>query len=148
MKFRAKVIQAGKTATGIIVPDEIVSALGSSKRPAVKVTVNGYTYRSSIANMGGDFMVGISAYVREEAGVAGGDEIDVEIVLDTEPREVTVPPYLQAALDSDAQAKQFFESLSYSNKRRHILAIEAAKAAETRARRIEKSVSMFHDGQV
>ena len=83
---------AGKTATGIVVPAEVVEGLGSSKKPAVRVTINGYTYRSTVATVDAQYMVGVSADVREKAGVAGGDEVDVDIELDTEPREVTVPP--------------------------------------------------------
>src|SRR5438445_5998830 len=97
MRFRTTVLQSGATATGIEVPAEVVSALGS-KRPAVRVTLNGYTYRSTVASMGGRFMVGVSAKVREAAGVAGGDEVDVTLSLDTEPREVVVPSDLTEAL--------------------------------------------------
>ena len=147
MKFKATVLLAGKTATGVLVPDEIVEALGAGKKPAVSVTINGHTYRSSIASMGGKFMLGISAENRELAGVAAGDEITVNVELDTKPREVNVPDDLIAALNKDKKAKEFFEGLSYSNKLRHVLAIEGAKTAETRQRRIEKSVSLFHEGK-
>lgn len=144
MKFRTKILQAGKTATGIQVPPEVVAAMGTSKKPAVKVTMNGYTYRSTIAVMDGVFMVGVSADAREKAKVAGGDVVDVEIELDTAPREVTVPADFAAALKKDAKAKKFFESLSYSNKQRHVLAIEGAKTDETRQRRIAKAVETLH----
>jgi hypothetical protein len=146
MKFHATILTAGKTATGIRVPDKVVAALGSSKRPAVRVTLNGYTYRSSVASMGGKFMVGVSAEVRKNAGVAGGDAVDVDIELDTEPRVVKVPADFKQALDRDAKAKRFFDALAYSHKLRHVLAIEAAKAPETRARRIAKAVEMLRDG--
>jgi len=106
----------GKTATGIQVPAKIVESLGSGKRPKVRVTINGYTYRSSVAPMGGRFMLGVSAEVRDRAGVAGGDMLDVEIELDTAPREVSVPPDFAAALKRDADAKRFFDGLSYSKK--------------------------------
>ena len=147
MRFRTVIIQSGKTATGIEVPPEVVASLGSSKKPAVKVTINGYTYRSTVATMGGVFMIGVSAEVRANTGVAGGDEIDVDLELDTEVREVTLPSDFVAALDADAEAKRFFEGLSYSNKRRLVIPIEDAKAAETRQRRIEKTVSMLHEGR-
>ena len=147
MRFHTTILQGDKTATGICIPDEIVAALGTSKRPAVRVTLNGYTYRSTVAVMGGVFMVGVSAEVRKGAGVAGGDEIDVDIELDTEPREVTVPPDFADALDGDADAKRYFERLSYSHKRRHVLAIEDAKTAETRQRRIDKAISMLREGR-
>ena len=145
MKFRAKILQAGKTATGIQVPAQVVDSLGSGKRPKVRVTINHYTYRSSVASMGGKFMVGVSAETRVHARVAGGDEVDVEIELDAEPREVTVPPDFAAALRRDARAKRVFEGLSYSKKRWHVLSIEGAKTAETRQRRIANSVRILHE---
>jgi hypothetical protein len=148
MKFTARLEQEGKTATGIQVPEEIVTALGSSKRPAVSVTLNGYTYRSSVAMYNGRFMLPVSAEVRLKAGVAAGDQLDVEIELDTAPREVTVPPDFAAALDQEPEARRFFESLSYSNKRRFTLNIEGAKTAETRQRRIEKAVAQLKEGKV
>ena len=147
MRFRARIEQAGKTATGIEVPEKVVSALGSSKRPAVKATINGYTYRSSVASMGGRFMLGISADVREKAGVAGGDKVDVDLELDTEPREVTVPPDFAKALKADPKAKAFFDGLSYSYRRRFVQSIEGAKSAETRERRIAKSVASLRAGR-
>jgi hypothetical protein len=91
MRFRTTILQSGKTATGIEVPDEVMEALGSGKRPAVTVTVNGYSYRSTVATVGGRSMVGLSAEHRAGAGVAGGDEVEVDVELDTAPREVAVP---------------------------------------------------------
>jgi hypothetical protein len=147
MKFRTTLKLAGKTATGVEVPPEVVAQLGQSKKPAVRVTINGYTYRSTVATMGGRFMLPVSAEVRAGAGVAAGEEIEVAVELDTEPREVTVPADFMEALDNDADAKSAFEKLSYSNKRQHILAIEQAKTAETRQRRIEKSITTLREGK-
>jgi hypothetical protein len=146
MKFRTQVQLDGKTATGIRVPEEIVAALGPSKRPAVRVTIGDYTYRSSVTSMGGVFMLGISAEVRQNTGVAAGDEIEVDLEIDNESREVTVPPDLAAALEGDA--KRFFDGLSYSNKRRIVYSIEEAKTAETRQRRIDKAISSLSQGKV
>jgi hypothetical protein len=148
MKFRAKIELAGKTATGIEVPAAVVAKMGSSRKPAVRVTINGYTYRSTVATMGGRFMVGISAQVREAAGVAAGQNVDVGIELDTAPREVTVPADFARALSRDAAAKRFFEGLSFSNKQRIVISIEAAKAPETRERRLAKAVSSLRDGRI
>lgn len=148
MKLRARIDSTGKTAAGVRVPDEVVAALGPSKRPPVRVTFRGHTFRSSIASMGGVFMLGISSDVRKSSGVAAGDVVDFDIELDTQPREVAVPADLAGALDRDAKAKQFFDSLSYSNKRRLVIPIEAAKAAETRERRILKTVGMLRDGRI
>jgi hypothetical protein len=147
MKFQATILLGGKTATGIRVPPEVVANLGSSKKPAVRVTINGYTYRSTVATVSGEFMVGVSAEVREKAGVAAGDEVEVEIELDTAPREVTVPPDFAEALDADPAARRFFDSQSYSNKRRVVLSIEEAKTPETRQRRIAKAVTNLHEGR-
>jgi Bacteriocin-protection, YdeI or OmpD-Associated/Domain of unknown function (DUF1905) len=147
VRFRGTLELNGKTATGIRVPNEVVAALGSSKRPAVHVTFAGFTYRSSVASMRGVFMLPVSAEVRESAGVAAGDELEVTLELDTEPRVVTVPPDFAEALDRDAQARRFFAGLSYSNKLRYVLAIEGAKSDETRQRRIAKSVEALREGR-
>jgi hypothetical protein len=147
MRFRTTIVQSGKTATGIQVPDEVVEALGSGKRPAVKVTVNGYSYRNTVASMGGVFMVGLSAEHRAGAGVAGGDEVEVDVELDSAPREVTVPPELAAALDAEPAARATFDGLSYSNKSWHVLQVTGAKTEETRQRRIAKSVEALKQGR-
>ncbi|MGZ6544148.1 MAG: YdeI/OmpD-associated family protein [Actinomycetota bacterium] len=147
MRFRTTILKSDKTATGIHVPDEVVERLGAGKRPKVSVTINGYTYRSSVASMDGRFMVGVSATVRDGAGVAGGDTVDVDIELDTAPREVTVPPDFAAALRREPDAKRFFEGLSYSKQQWHVLSIEAAKTPDTRQRRIDKSVDMLREGR-
>jgi hypothetical protein len=145
MKFRTTILQGGKTATGIEVPPEVVAALSTSRKPAVKVTLNGYTYRSTLATMDGKFMVGVSADVREHAGVKGGDTVEVTLELDTEKREVAVPLDLAAALAKDAKAKRSFEALSYSNQRRYAELITGAKTEETRQRRVAKTVSELRE---
>jgi hypothetical protein len=147
MKFRAIVQQSGKTATGIQVPADVVESLGAGKRPKVSATINGYTYRSSVATLDGAFMLSVSADVRAHAGIAAGDEVEIDLELDTAPREVTVPPDFAAALDQDAEAKQIFEKLSYSHQQQHVLAIEGAKTAETRQRRIVKALSLLHESK-
>ncbi len=147
MKFRATIELAGKTATGIEVPAAVVTKLGSSKKPAVRVTIKGYTYRSTVASMGGRFMLPISAEVREAASVAAKDKVDVDVELDTAPREVTVPPDFAHALTRDPAAKRLFEGLSFSNKQRIVIAIASAKTPETRERRIAKSVSSLREGK-
>jgi hypothetical protein len=133
--------------TGIEVPPEIIAQLGTSKKPAVVVTVNGFTYRNTVAVMGGLFMISLSKERREAAGVKTGDKVEVTLELDTAPREVVVPPDFQAALDQDAEAKRFFESLSYSNKSRHVLSVEGTKNPETRQRRIEKAIETLRAGK-
>ena len=148
VKFHATLLQNGKTATGMRVPPAVVEALGAGERPPVRVTINGYTYRSSIAVMGGDYLLGVSAEARAGAGVAGGDELDVTLELDTAPREVTVPPELAAALAAVPAAQATFDGLSYSNKSWHVLQVEGAKSDETRQRRIARSVEALAAGKV
>lgn len=141
LSFTTIILQAGKTATGICVPDAIVEKLGAGKKPAVKITINGYTYRSTVAVMKGTFMIGVSAEVREKAGVKGGDKIEVQLELDTELREVVLPDDFRKSLDKNAKARKFYDSLSYSNKQRYVLPIGLAKTEETRQRRIEKALA-------
>ena len=144
MRFRTTILTAGKTATGIEVPPEVVETFGASKRPPVRVTVNGYTYRNTIAVMGGKYMVGVSAEHRAGARVGGGDVVDVDIELDDAPRTVEVPPGLAKALAKDKAAKATFDGLSYSNQRRHADGIASAKTDETRQRRLEKTLAELH----
>jgi len=147
MRFRTTILQGDKTATGIHVPDDIVEALGAGKRPKVSVTIRGYTYRSSIAVVDGVFMVGVSAENRAGAGVAGGEDVDVDIELDTAPRVVTVPADFAAALDAEPAARRTFDALSYSNQGWHVYQIEGAKTDETRQRRIGKSIEALREGR-
>jgi hypothetical protein len=147
MRFRAIVEQTGKTATGFRVPAHVVEALGSGRRPPVRVSIRGYTYRNTVAVMGGEYWLGISAEHRAGAKVAGGDEVEVEIELDTEPREVVVPSDFSAALDAEPAARSTFDGLSYSNKSWHVQQIEGAKTDDTRQRRIARSVEILKDGR-
>jgi Bacteriocin-protection, YdeI or OmpD-Associated/Domain of unknown function (DUF1905) len=147
MRFRATLESHGKTATGIHIPDGVVEALGSGRKPAVRVTIAGHTYRSTIASRSGRYLVGVSAENRAAAGVAAGDELDVELELDTEPREVTVPQDLADALAGEAQARRFFDTLTHSQKQWYVLPIEQAKAAETRERRVAKAIAMLREGR-
>jgi hypothetical protein len=148
MKFRTVIQLGGKTATGFRVPEEVITKLGTSKKPPVKITIGDYTYRSTVAFMGGQFMIPLSAVNRTGANVASGDEVDVDIELDTEPRELTVPADFSDALDRDAEARRFFDGLSYTNRGRFVLSIEGAKTAETRQRRIDKAVSTLKEGRI
>lgn len=145
MKFTAELLSTGKNTAGFEVPDEIVERLGGGGRPKVSVTVNGFTFRTSIARMGGRYLLGVSAERRTEAGVAPGEVLDVEVELDTAPRELDVPEPLAAALAADPDAKAFWDTLSYSNRQWHVLQVTSAKTDATRDRRIEKSVGMLRD---
>jgi hypothetical protein len=147
MKFTTTIILGGKTATGFPVPDEVVEALGSGKRPAVTVRIGSHTYRSTVAVMDGVFMLPLSAENREAAGVAAGDEVEVEVGLDTAPRVMEVPDDLAAALDADPAARRTFDGLSYSLQRYHVEQVTGAKTDETRQRRIAKSVATLREGR-
>lgn len=135
----------GKTATGIEVPEKIVSELGSGKRPAVRATIAGHQYRTTVAVMGGKFMMPVSADVRAAAAVAAGDEVDVTLELDTEPRTVELPAELAAALTEQPDLKAAFDKLSFSHQREHADAINAAKKPETRQRRVAKALAMLRE---
>lgn len=141
MKFHTTLLQPeGRSVTGIVVPAEVVESLGAGKKPPVVVTVNGYSYRNTIAVMGGQYMVGLSAEHRAASGLKGGDAIEVDIALDAAPRTVEVPEDFAAALEA-AGARAAFDKLAYSHRKEHVRAIEEAKTAETRTRRIEKAVA-------
>jgi hypothetical protein len=147
MRFKTTLDSAGKNAAGFRVPREIVEALGKGKRPPVVVTINGYAYRNTVAVYGDEYLIGVAQEHRGPAGVKPGDHIEVDLELDTAPREVEVPADFAAALESSPDAKRFFDSLSYSNKRRITLSIEGAKSAETRQRRIDTSIERLRDGR-
>jgi hypothetical protein len=140
MKFQAKVIPSGN-ATGVGVPADVVKALGSGSRPLIVVTINGHTWRSRVASMRGEHLVGISAANRAASGIAAGDMVEVDLELDTEPRVVPEPPDLARALRDDPEARAAFERLPYGLRRRHVAAIEDARTSEVRQRRIAKLVA-------
>lgn len=147
MRFHATLERSGKTATGFEVPNPVLEALAAGKRPPVRVTVNGYTYASSIGSMGGRSLLPVSADVRARTGLAAGDEVDVEVELDTAPREVRVPDGLAAALEADPAALRAWEALSYSRKQRLALPIDQAKTAETQQRRVAGAMEALRSGQ-
>jgi hypothetical protein len=145
VRFESTVELGGKTATGIPIPDEIIEALGSSKRPPVAITVNGHTYRTTAVRMGGRFLVPLSAENREAAGVAAGEDITVDLEADTAPREVTLPDDLAAAMDDEARAA--YDGLSYTHRKEWVRWVEEAKKPETRTTRIEKTVTGLREGK-
>ena len=147
MRFVTTIELGGKTATGFAVPDEVVEALGQGKRPPVTVTIGGHTYRSTVAVMGGRYMIPLNAENRAAAGVAAGDDVTVDIELDTAERVLVVPDDLAGAIAADAAAQSFWDSISYSRQRRIVLSVDGAKTDETRARRIAKSVADLRAGK-
>ena len=138
MEFTTTLLLGGKTATGIRVPDEVVAVLGGGKRIPVTVTINGTRYASTIATMRGEPMIPVSADIRSATGIAAGDNVTVELERDDAPRAVELPADLAEALRADPAASERFGALSYSNQRRHVLAVTGARTAETRTRRIQR----------
>ena len=145
--FETTVTATGNN-TGIVVPEEVMDELAAGKRPPVLVTVNGFDYRSTVAVMGGRHMIGISAAIRQETGLKGGDPIRVTLAVADTPREVDLPADFAAALAVDESVGDFFAKLSNSLQRYHVDTINGAKTAETRQRRIEKAVALFRDGKL
>jgi len=147
MKFRGELQLSGKTATGIEVPEDIVTRLGGGKRPAVRVTLGGYTYRTTIAPMGGSYWIGVSAEHRAGSGVAAGDMLDVTIEVDDAPRRVSLPDDLATALGADPAARAFYDTLSYTNQNTYATWVTDAKRPETRVDRVAKSVEALRNRQ-
>jgi hypothetical protein len=145
LTFHTTILKTGKNTAGIKVPEEIIEKLGPSKRPLVRVTIKKHTYRSAVAVMGGKFMIGVSAENRQAAGVQGGDEVDITLELDLEPRTVEIPKDLKSAL---IEAGKFaaFERTAPSMRKEYVRQVEEAKAQETRERRISKIVEKLKSG--
>src|SRR5215472_14478892 len=145
--FRA-VLQARGPAAAVVLDESQVAAVGEgAKRFPVAATVNGYTWRTSVARMGGEYLVGLNRQVREAAGVQAGDEAEVSIELDQAPREVEVPEALAAALAADPQAAASFERMAFTHRKEYARWIAEAKRAETRQRRVAQAVEMIRAGK-
>ncbi|HZY79309.1 MAG TPA: YdeI/OmpD-associated family protein [Cyclobacteriaceae bacterium] len=145
VKFSTTIVQDGNKA-GIVVPDDAVEKLGAGKRPPVNITINKFTYRNTVAVMGGKYMIGVSQAIREQANVKGGDKVEVTLELDTKPREVVLHPDFRKALATSKTAQKFFDTLSYSSKLRFTIPIDAAKTDETRNRNIAKAIDNLKKG--
>lgn len=140
MKFLT-LVEPPEPMRGLEVPPAVVEALGGGARPPITITINGHSWRSRLAIMRGRHLIGFSNANRKAAGVATGDEVEVELELDTEPRVVVEPEDFTAALDADPAARAAYDALSDSRKREHVRAIESAKKPETRVRRIERAIA-------
>ncbi|MFI5868150.1 YdeI/OmpD-associated family protein [Streptomyces sp. NPDC051546] len=140
MKFRS-VVEPPEPMRGLEVPAEVVTALGEGSRPPVTVTINGHSWRTRLAHLRGRHLIGLSHANRDASEVEIGEEIEVEVELDTEPRVVVEPPDFAQALDDEPAARTAYDALTTSRKREHVRAIESAKKPETRQRRIEKAVT-------
>lgn len=147
MRFRTTIELGGKTATGFVVPDEVMAALGRGGRPAVTVTIGPHTYRTTVFSRDGRHLVPLSAENRQAAGVAAGDVVEVNLEVDTAPRAVEVPADLTEALAHDAAARGFFEALSYSHRKEWVRWIEEAKKVDTRRARVTKTIEALRAGK-
>jgi Bacteriocin-protection, YdeI or OmpD-Associated/Domain of unknown function (DUF1905) len=147
LSFTAELMTHGKTATGFVVPESVVEQLGSSRKPAVKVTINGVTYRSTIAFMGGQFLLGVSAENRSGTGISAGDTVTVKLELDVEKREVTIADDFAKALAKNKKAKETLEKFSFSHQRAYVDWVESAKKDETRKARIVSAIEMLAEGK-
>jgi hypothetical protein len=147
IRFQAR-LQARGPAAAVVLDDDQVATVGEgAKRFPVVATVNGYTWRTSVARMGGEFLVGLNREVRDGAGVQAGDEVEVSVELDQAPREVDVPEALAAALASDAAAAAAFERMAFTHRKEYARWIAEAKRDETRERRVAQAVEMIRAGK-
>lgn len=146
MKFKTTVLQVGNN-TGIVIPEKVIENLGAGKRPPVVITLKGYTYRSTVASMYGQFLVPLSAEHRKNSGISGGENLDVTLIIDKEPRTVELPDALTSALQKNARAMQAFEKLPPSGKKKVVLLINSAKTEETKQRRIAKTIDDLKEGK-
>jgi hypothetical protein len=140
MKFLTYV-EPPEPMRGLEVPPEVVEAIGGGKRPKVVITINGHSWRSAVAIMRGRHLLGLSIANRQAAGVETGEEVEVQLDLDTEPRVVAEPADFTRALNADPAARAAYDRLPGGRRREHVRAIEGAKKAETRERRIEKAIA-------
>jgi antitoxin component of MazEF toxin-antitoxin module len=140
MRFTTTIVVDGNNA-GIEVPEDVMASLGTARRIPVVVTLNDYSYRSTVAPYKGRLMISLSAANRQASGVSGGDEVEVELQADTAVRTVVVPDDLARALAGDDAAKTRFDALSYSNQNRIVLSIDSAKTEATRARRVDAALA-------
>jgi hypothetical protein len=147
LRFTATLHECGPAAAVILDDQQVAAVREGAKRVPVVATVNGYTWRTSVARMGGESMVGLNRAVRKGAGVKAGDSVDVELELDTAPREVEVPQALTDALACDTEARAAFERLSSTHRKEYARWTEEAKREQTRERRVAQALVMLREGR-
>jgi len=147
LHFKAQ-LQPRGPAAAVILDDAQVAAVGEgAKRFPVVATVNGYTWRTTVVRMGGEFLLGLSKEVRQGAAAEAGDEVDVTVELDTAPREVEVPEALAAALAADPEAKASFDRMAFTHRKEYARWIADAKQEQTRQRRLGQALEMIRAGK-
>ncbi|HZL55387.1 MAG TPA: YdeI/OmpD-associated family protein [Solirubrobacteraceae bacterium] len=147
IRFNTTLLARGPAAALVLDEDQVAAVGEGAKRFPVQATINGYSWRTSVTRMRGEFLLGLRRLVRDGAGVAAGDTVDVLLELDTPPREVEVPAALVAALAGDAQARVAFEGLAYTHHKEYARWIAEAKREETAQRRLSKAIEMLRDGR-
>lgn len=147
MTIKTTLLASQGNATGIKIPEKNVEALGSGRKPKVKATINGYTYRTTVAYMGGEYWIPVVKAIREAAGVKAGDKLTLLLEPDNEPRTVEIPEILAQAFSANKNAKTAFDKLAYSHRKEHVRAINEAKKEETRIKRVEKAIEMLLKGK-
>jgi hypothetical protein len=147
IRFVTTLVARGPAAAVVLDEDQVAAVGEGAKRFPVRATVNGYAWRTSVMRMGGEFLVGLNREVRERAGAGTGDKVEVELALDTAPREVEVPPALATALAGDAAAQAAFDALSFTHRKEYARWVAEAKRPETRERRIAETLARLRAGK-
>jgi hypothetical protein len=147
IRLTTKLVPRGPAAA-VVLDDEQVAAVGAgAKRFPVVATVNGYSWRTTVTRMRGEFLLGLNREVRDGAGVNAGDSVEVEIALDAAPREVDVPGALATALDGDPEAGAAFNALAYTHRKEYARWVDEAKREATRQRRVAQALEMLRAGE-
>ena len=145
--FTATILNAGGGGAYVEVPFNVEAVFGS-KKPKVKATFEGVPYRGILTRMGTEHhLLIILKEIREKIGKTFGDEVNITVELDTEPRVIEVPAELKKAFKTEKEAKAFFDKLSYTHQREYVMWINEAKREETRQNRIVKAVEMLKQGK-
>jgi hypothetical protein len=147
IRFTASLVARGPAAAVVLDADQVAAVGEGAKRFPVAATVNGYTWRTTVTRMRGEFLLGLNREVREGAGVDAGDSVEVELALDAAPREVDVPESLALALAGDPAARAAFEAMAYTHRKEYARWIEEAKRDETRQRRVTQAMQMLREGK-
>lgn len=147
VKMTTTLVRRGPAAAVVLNEDHVAAVGEGAKRFPVRATVNGYSWRTTVTPMRGEFLVGLNRGVRAAAGVEAGDEVEVVVELDTEPREVEVPEALASALRADDTARAAFDALSFTHRKEYARWITEAKRTETRDRRVTQALDQLRRGK-
>ena len=147
VRLTATLVPRGPAAAVVLDGEQVAVVGEGAKRFPVVATVNGYSWRTTVMRMGGEFLLGLNRAVREEAGVEAGDSVEVMLELDTAPREVELPEALANALAEDSEARAAFDRLAYTYRKEYARWIDDAKRDETRQRRVAQAVEMLREGR-